>query len=140
MTNEFTTYCTHYYHLTTQLEEHNQHFQTLLDSAPPYTGQAYLTELDAIISHNRKVHAAKAKVDKTYKEWKETAQTILKIMEYFEMPPRTWLTGIIPGELKYEVWANEKGDVFIGKVRDLQPPVHNPNVIEIKCAMGKKGK
>jgi len=139
MTNEFTTYCNHYYHLTTQLEAHNQHFQNLLDTAPPYTGQSNLTELDAIISHNRQVHAAKAKVDKTLKDLTDTAQTILKMMAYFEIPPRTWLTGIIPDELEYEIWANEKGDVFIGKVRDLQPPVPNPNIIEIKCWTGKKG-
>jgi hypothetical protein len=112
MTGEFTAYCNQYYQLTTQLDADDEHFKTLLANAPPYTGQSYLTDLDDIISYNRTVHAAKAKVDKTYKEWKETAQTILKIMEYFEIPPRTWLTGIIPGELEYEIWANEKGDVF----------------------------
>ena len=139
MTGEFTEWCNNYYQLTTLSAAHDEHFKNLLDHAPPYSGQSSLSDLDAIISHNRKVHAAKAKVDKTLKELTDTAQTILKIMQYFEIPPRTFLSGIIPGELEYEIWANENDQVFIGKVRDLQPPVHNPNIIEIKCSTGKKG-
>jgi len=139
MTHEFTTTCTQYYHLTKQLSEQDERFKTLLDNAPPYTGQRSLSDLDAIITHNRKVQAAKAKVDKTFKAWKEAARTILKMMEYFEIPPRKVLTGIIPGELEYEVWANEKDQVFIGKIRDLPQEALDPNVIYINCWNGKKG-
>jgi len=138
MTGEFTDWCSHYYQLTTLLAVHDEHLKNLLDNAPPYSGQSSLSDLDAIISHNREVHAAKAKVDKTVKELIATGQTILKIMQYFEIPPRTMLTGEIPGELEYEIWANENDQVFIGKIRDLQPPVPNPNVIEIKCWNGNE--
>jgi len=138
MTGEFTDYCTQYYHLTKQLTEQDERFKTLLDNAPPYTGQRNLSDLDAIISHNRKVQAAKAKVDKTFKAWKDTARNILQQMQYFEIPPGSVLTGVIPGELEYEVWANEKDDVFIIKARDLPQEAVNPNIIYIKCWNGKK--
>lgn len=139
MTGEFTAYCSQYYHLTQLFAVLNQRFKNLLDDAPHYTSQSNLSDLDAIISYNRKVQAAKAKADKTFKELTETGRTILKIMRYFEIPPRTVLTGEIPGELEYEIWANEKDEVFIGKIRDLPKEAVEPNVILIKCWNGDKG-
>ncbi|ASU34943.1 hypothetical protein [Mucilaginibacter xinganensis] len=133
MTNEFTTYCSHYYHLTRLFEARNQHFNNLLNDAPPYTRQNKVSDLDAIISYNRKVHAAKAKADKTFKDLTETGHTILAIMQYFDIQPRAVLTGQVPGEMEYEVWANEKGQVFIGKIRDLPKEPDNPNMIHLKC-------
>jgi len=139
MTNEFTDHCTQYYHLTKLLSAQDERFKNLLDNAPPYTGQRNLSDLDAIISHNRKVQAAKAKVDKTLKTWQDTGHTILKMMQYFDIPPRAVLTGQIPGELEYELWANEKDEVYIIKARDLPQEAVNPNIIIINCWNGKKG-
>jgi hypothetical protein len=139
MTTEFSAYCSQYYHLTKLLSERDERFKNLLDNAPPYTSQSNLSDLDAIISYNRKVQAVKAKADKTFKELTETGRTILMIMQYFEIPPRTVLTGEIPGELEYEIWANENGDAFIGKIRDLPQEVVDPNIIRIKCWSGDKG-
>jgi hypothetical protein len=138
MTNEFTTHCNQYYQLTKLFSARDERFKNLLDNAPPYTRQSNLSDLDAIISYNRKVQAAKAKADKTFKELTETGRTILAIMRYFEIPPRTVLTGQIPGELEYELWANENDDVFIGKIRDLPQGADNPNVMVIKCWNGGK--
>jgi len=138
MTNEFTAWCSQYYHLTKLLYEQDDRFKNLLDNALPYTGQKNLSDLDAIIACNRKVQAAKAKVDKTFKEYTATGRTILAIMRYFEIPPRTVLTGKIPGELAYEIWANEKDEVFIIKTRDLPQEPENPNMIYIKCWNGNK--
>jgi hypothetical protein len=138
MTDEFTAWCSQYYHLTKLLAARNERFKNLLDDAPPYTNQRNLSDLDTIISYNRKVQAAKAKTDKTFKELTETGRTILAIMQYFEIPPRTILTGQIPGELEYEVWANDKDQVFIGKIRDLPQEADNPNIIRIKCWNGEK--
>jgi hypothetical protein len=139
MTAEFTTWCSHYYHLTQLLEKCNERFKILLADAPPYTSQRNLSDLDAIIACNRKAQAAKAKADKTFKELTETGRTILMIMQYFEIPPRTVLTGEIPGEMEYEVWANDKDQVFIGKIRDLPQEAHDPNMIYIKAWNGSKG-
>jgi len=138
MTTEFTTWCSHYYQLTNLVAARNERFKNLLDNAPSYTGQNNLSDLDAIISYNRKVQAAKAKADKTFKDLTETGRTILAIMRYFDIPPRTILTGQIPGELEYEVWANEKDQVFIGKIRDLPKEADDPNIIRIKCWNGDK--
>jgi hypothetical protein len=139
MTDEFTAHCSQYYHLTKLFSARHERFQNLLDNAPPYTNQNNLSDLDAIISYNRKVQAAKAKADKTFKDLTETGRTILKMMQYFEIPPRTVLIGQIPGELEYEIWANEKEDVFIGKIRDLPQEALDPNVVVIKCWDGSKG-
>ena len=136
MTTEFTTWCSHYYQLTNLFAKHNERFQNLLDNAPSYTGQNNLSDLDAIISYNRKVQAAKAKADKTFKDLTETSRTILAMMRYFEIPPRTVLTGQIPNELEYEVWANDKDQVFIGKIRDLPQEAANPNIMYFKCWNG----
>ncbi|MCO5950740.1 hypothetical protein [Mucilaginibacter flavidus] len=138
MTSEFTDHCTQYYHLTKLLSAQDERFKNLLDNAPAYTGQRNLSELDPIIGHNRKVHAAKARVDKTFKTWQETAHSILKMMQYFDIPPRAILTGQIPGELEYELWANEKDEVYIIKARDLPQEAVNPNIIVINCWNGKK--
>lgn len=139
MTTEFTAWCSQYYHLTILFSERCERFKTLLDNAPPYTRQNSLSDIDAMISYDRKVQAAKAKGDKTFKELTETGRIILKIMRHFEIPPRTVLIGQIPGELEYEIWANEKDQVFIGKIRDLPQEAHDPNIIRIKCWNGDKG-
>jgi hypothetical protein len=133
MNAEFTTWCTQYYHLTKLFEARNERFKNLLADALPYTKQRNLNDLDAIISYNRNVQDAKAKADKTFKELTETGRTILMIMRYFEIPPRTVLTGEIPGEMEYEVWANDKDALFIGKIRDLPKEPEDPNIIHIKC-------
>ena len=138
MTSEFTTWCSHYYHLTQLFATRNERFKNLLDNAPPYTSQSNLSDIDGIISYNRKVQAAKAKAGKTFEELKKAGRTILAIMAYFEIPPRTVLTGEIPGEMEYEVWANDKDQVFIGKIRDLPQELEDPNIIRIKIANWNK--
>ncbi|MDB5087150.1 MAG: hypothetical protein JWR09_1144 [Mucilaginibacter sp.] len=139
MTDEFTAWCNQYYHLTKLFSERCERFKNLLDNAPPYTSQNNLSDIDPIISYNRKVHAAKVKADKTFKDLTATGRTILMIMQYFEIPPRTVLIGEIPGELEYEIWANEKDEVFIGKIRDLPQEALDPNIIYIKAWNGDKG-
>jgi hypothetical protein len=132
MTGEFTTHCNHYYELTKLLSRCEEHFKNLLDNAPLYCGQTSLSEVDAIISYYRKVQAAKAKIEKTADDIAEAARPILMIMRYFEIPPGTVLTGEIPGELKYEIWADEHDALYISKPKNLQPAPDNPNVITIK--------
>ena len=138
MTGEFSNWCSHYYHLTQLLEKRNERFAGLLADALPYTNQRHLSDLDAIIACNRKVQAAKAKADQTFEDLKKAGKTILAILEHFEIPPRTVLTGEIPGEMEYEVWANDKGQVFIGKIRDLPKEPEDPNIIYIKTSNWNK--
>ena len=138
MTTEFTAWCNQYYRLTKLFSACCERFKSLLDNAPPYSRQNSLSEIDALISYDRKVQAAKSKGDKTFKELTETGHTILAIMRHFKIPPRTIFISQIPGELEYEIWANEKDDLFIGKIRDLPQEAVDPNVIYIKCWDGDK--
>jgi hypothetical protein len=132
MTGEFTAYCNHYYDLTQQLTAREGRFKNLLDNVPLYCGQTSLSEVDDIISYYRQVQAAKAKVDETCDEMRETERAILMFMQHFEMPTGTVLTGEIPGELQYEIWANENDTLYINKTKDLAPTPDDLNVIEIR--------
>lgn len=132
MPNEFTTYCNHYYELTQVLSRREDHHQNLLDNAPLYCGETRLSEVDAIISYYRKAQAAKAKVDKTMADMEEAARTILMIMRHFEIPPDTVLTGEIPGELTYQLWADENDRIRISHPKKLEPAPDDPNIIRIK--------
>jgi len=132
MTGEFTTQCNHYYELTQQLAAREEHFKNLLDNVPLYCGQTSLSEIDDIISYYRDVQDAKAKVDETCDEMRATEADILMFMRHFDLPPGTVLTGEIPGELAYEIWANENDTIYISKTKNLAPEPDDNDFIEIK--------
>jgi len=132
MTNELTSYCNEYYNLTQQLAVREEHFKTLLDNAPLYCGQTSLSEIDAIISYHRKVNDAKAKMEETCDDMRQLERLILLFMRHFGIQPGTILTGEIPGELAYEIWANENDILYISKIEDLAPDPDDLNVIEIR--------
>jgi hypothetical protein len=132
MTGEFTSQCNHYYQLSVLHAAHQETFKTLLDNAPLYHGQTRLNNLDAIITYNRQVQAAKAKMDKTLEDMAAAKQTILLMMRYFEIPPLTVLTGEIPGQVEYQLWTDENDAIHIRKTMDLKPEEVNPNIIFIK--------
>jgi hypothetical protein len=138
MTSEFTSYCNLYYNLTLLLAKREERLKNLLDNAPYYYGQTRLSEMDAIISYYRDVQAYKAKKDKTFDNMMATERIILKIMRHFEIPPGTVLTGEIPGELEYEIWADENDAVYISKTKDLAPEADNANIIVIKFSGAKE--
>ena len=132
MTGEFTAFCTRYYQLTQLLSKREERFNNLLANAPLYSGQTNLSQIDEIISYYREVQTAKAKMDKTADDKSATERVILAIMQHFEIPPGTTLTGEIPNELEYELWADENDALHIIKTKSLQPEPDNSNVIEIK--------
>jgi len=132
MTNEFTAWCNYCYQLTKLLSEVEEYFQNLLDNAPPYRGQTRASEVDALIGYCREVQAEKAKMDKIGEEVKEAERTILAMMRHFEIPPGTMLTGEIPGEMEYAVWADEQHRIHISKTEDLEAEEDNANVMVIK--------
>lgn len=134
--NEFTNYCNHYYQLNELYTRQLGHLKNLSDDAPLYGGEKHLHQIDAIIAYYRDAQAVKAEADETLEEIKKTGRTILMIMQHFSIPPRTALHGEIPGELAYDVWANENGTVFIEKTADLAPEPDNPNIIVIKFSEG----
>jgi hypothetical protein len=125
MNSEFTAWCNDYYKLYEQLIAQDLHYQNLLYNPPPYTGQSNLHELDAILSHNHELQAAKTKLYQTFKETAAARDTVLAIMEFFEMPPNTRLTGQVPGEREYEIWADEHGALCTRKLKDLPPKPNN---------------
>jgi len=132
MSNEFSTWCNYYYQLTMLLAEMEEYFQNLLDDAPPYCGQTRASEVDALIGYCRAVQSEKAKMDKLGEEVKEAEQTILAMLQHFEIPPGTVLTGEIPGEMAYAVWADEQDRIHLRKTEDLAAEPVDPNVIVIK--------
>ncbi|HWZ02149.1 MAG TPA: hypothetical protein VNX40_00990 [Mucilaginibacter sp.] len=134
MSNEFTAWCNYYHQLTMLLSEVEEYFQNLLDNAPLYCGQTRLNEVDALIGYYRAVQAEKAKVDKMAGEVKEAGRIILMMMRHFEIPPGTVLTGEIPGEMAYAVWADEQDAIHIRKTEDLAAEEDNPNIMVIKCS------
>ena len=132
MTNEFTAACNYYYQLSMLFSVVEARFKSLLDNAPLYCGQTRLSEVDAIIDYYRTVQAEKAKMDKMAEQVKEAGRTILTIMQHFEIPPYTVLTGEVPGEMVYEVWADAQDRVHIRKTEDLAAEADNPNIMVIK--------
>jgi hypothetical protein len=132
MTNEFTAWCNYYYQFSMLLSEVEEHFINLLNNAPLYCGQTRLSEVDALIGYYRAVQAEKAKMDKMAEQVNEAGRTILAMMRHFEIPPGTVLTGEIPGEMAYEVWADEQDRIRISKTEDLAPEVDDADIIVIK--------
>jgi hypothetical protein len=132
MESEFTNFCSHYYELTLQLEESEAHFHYLLANALPYSGQTNLNELDAIIECNREVQEAKTLADNIVECMRGTESNILKIMQYFEIPPHTKLQGEIPGDVQFEIWADENDTIHILKTKDLAPLADHQNVYVVK--------
>jgi hypothetical protein len=129
---EFSAACGNYYRLTVLLAEQELHFETLLRNALPYTGQTDLKELDRIIRCNRKVQAARADADKIEKDLRDVQWQILQMMRYFEITPNTRLSGEIPDEKEFEIWADEDNMIHCKKTTDITPPADNANIIEIK--------
>jgi len=139
MTGEFTTCCNEYYNLTVRLEKRQEHLKHLLVNMPLYYGQTSLSEIDDIISYYRDVQDAKAKVDETCGEMRATEADILMFMRHFDMPPGTVLNGEIPGELQYEIWANENDTIYINKTKNLAPEPDDANIMYIKLWSGDEG-
>ncbi|MDR3695535.1 hypothetical protein [Mucilaginibacter sp.] len=44
------------------------------------------------------------------------------------------ILAMIPGEMAYEVWADEQDNIHISKTGDLADEADNPNIIVIKCS------
>jgi len=139
MTGDFTAYCNDFYRLTELLASREAHFQTLVDNAPYYNGQFYLSDIDAIITYYRNAQAAKAKIDSTFADLKEAERNILLIMRHFDIPPGTVLIGEIPGELTYEIWVNEHDAIFINKIKEHIPDPDGPEIMVFKFTLGGDG-
>jgi len=131
MSGEFNSFCSRYYRLTQRLEKEQAYLKKFLDNAPLYQGETELSKIDNIIRYYRKTQDVKAAVDETMDALNDTAKNILKIMKYFDIPPRTVLHGMIEGETEFDVWADETEQVYIMKGPDLTLSLP-PNVIRIK--------
>ena len=134
MTNEFTAWCNYYYQLTMLLSEVEEHFINLLNNAPLYCGQTRLSEVDVIIDYHRAVQAELTRLHKMREDVKEAEIAIRAIMQHFEIPPGTVLTGEIPGEMAYEVWADKQDSIHISKTGDLVHGEDDANVIVIELS------
>jgi hypothetical protein len=140
MKEEFSAACTSYYRHTGILADRETYFQTLLNAAPAYTGETDLADLDQIIGYNSTVQQARADVEETQATLRELQAIILKMMEYFELPPGTRLKGAIPGELEFEIIADDQGTLYCKKTKDLKPLVEDPNFITINLCNENYGR
>jgi hypothetical protein len=134
MTNEFTAWCNYYYQFTMLLSEIEEYFINLLNNAPLYYGQTRLSEVDVIIDYHRAAQAELLRLHKMREDVKEAEIAILTIMQHFEIPTGTVLTGEIPGEMAYEVWADEQDRIHISKTEDLAAEEDDADVIVIKLS------
>jgi len=130
---EFTNYCKRYYELLQQVEEKEHRFIDLLDNALPYTGQTNISELNAIIRCNRRIQKVRSIADDVIDAKQETEATIIKILEYFEIPPDTCLTCEVPGFYELQLWLDEEQAVNCIKTHDLAPLEEDENIITIPC-------
>jgi len=121
MTGEFSNLCARFYRLKTQVFAQDNYLKQLLANEPPGSNLHNTGKPDNSIGKTRKYQAAKAKFDDIYKKYEKVADDILVIMTHFNIPRMAIITGEIPGELTYEVWANQKNEVYIVKSKDLQP-------------------
>ena len=142
MANEFTDACTIYYKLTTRYKKRLAHLNALVENAPVYkldehNWRTNLTEIDAIMKYYYHAQAKKAELDKIEKDMQTAEKDIQYLMQFFGIPPFYGLTGQIPGELEYEVFADGDGAIFIRKTADLEPEVLPDNVILIKTSFWK---
>ena len=103
-----------------------------MNNAPVYKGETNLSDIDAIIAYCREAQAAQAEADETLLELKKTEKNILLIMQHFDIPRGTVLTGVMADQLTYEVWAAENDTVYIMKTQSLQPKPDNPNIITVR--------
>ena len=138
MTGKFTDLCTRCYRLQTRLHAEYDQLKQLSGNELPGSNPYTPGKLHPSNNKTRKLKATKARFDNIYKKYEAVAGDILAILDYFKIPRLAIVTGEIPGELAYEVLVNEKDEVFIKKVRDLQQdpgtpspfqsPPFNPNV------------
>jgi len=135
----FTTICNHYYYLIQQLRARYAILRDMETNAPAYSDQLSLTEIDAVINYYSHGRMAKEQVDETLAEVKKAENRILAIMREFEIAPGRVLYGEIPGELVYEIWANQQGRLYINKIKTIEPEPEKPNVLTIKLNWGKGG-
>lgn len=139
MTGEFNGYCSHYYTTTQLLEEQEERLNKLLNNAPMYTGQTTLNEVDTILKHYRKIELIQTKIEELTEELEKTGQTILMVMQYLDIQPHTVLTGQIPEQVEFEIWADTNDTMYTRKVRDLAPPANENNILRIKICNSRNG-
>ncbi|MFI5159176.1 MAG: hypothetical protein ACHQF4_09945, partial [Sphingobacteriales bacterium] len=65
-------------------------------------------------------------------ELKQPARAILEFMNYFQIPRNKVLTGVIPEQLEYQLWATEDDEIGIRKTIDLEPDPLDENTILVK--------
>src|ERR1700741_609887 len=113
MSGMLSALCSHYYKLKMKLNKRDDRFREAFENVLKFDRELKVSEVDAIIeSGQRAVQAFDAR-DITFEKLKETERRILDLMKRLGIRPWWFLTGEIYGELEYEVWYTEKGEVYI---------------------------
>jgi len=125
MNGEFSRACIGFYHLDLKRAKEEELYETMLANAVPFTGQTDTKILDRFMRYNRKVQAAGVELRDTTDVMVEVGAHLVKMMEYFEIPPNTRLTCEVPNEVEIQIWADEDNQVHYEKIRDIEP---SPNL------------
>jgi hypothetical protein len=121
------------YRLNKRLQQQEARFQKLLENAPPYMGQTELWIVDQLTNYYTRTQRAKADVDDTAEELRETEKDVLAMMDYLELPPDYKLTAKLPGQAIFEIWYDEQRMVHCSWA-EIEPEPENPNIIYIKMS------
>jgi len=133
--SELTDSCNRFYQLNELHAQRERDLDNMVLAAPHYNGETVITEIDAIISYYREAQAAKTELEETYIQMKNAQSDILTFMEHFGIPAGIKLSGAIPEELEYEIWADDDNNLQTRKTKNLAAD-DNPNMITIKFSNG----
>jgi hypothetical protein len=131
--DEFSYVCSMFYTYKQRYMKCRARFEELIKYEPQYNGETKVSDIDDKIKYIRRVQKLEEKKWDLIDDLIFLEQDILMYMDHFEIPRNTRLTGVIPDELEYEIWADDRDVVHVEKTRDYieEPEELPPGVSEI---------
>lgn len=121
MKTSLNTLCCNYYLASERLIKQQQRFEELLAKPASFAGQTYLPDIDKTIRRWHKRQEASDAITYTQAELTDLQAMILILFEYIGAAPNTRLTGELPEEVEFAIWADDNQQLHYEKLRDLAP-------------------